>query len=233
MATIADNILGSKTTQPKKHITAPPFAGPGSGHVPAALASVIESRPDRLVSCVDVPSFIQRSQYKSYTGPAATSLGSLTNHSYVTADSVPQGRYWVLLYASMAEVGADTDSGGIYPGLWMLPPGPLPAPNISPYVDNPQVFADVQAVAGQRANGPPVLRGIRIDEWFPSISEDGMDAQAEVALIKTRRILIPQSWTLLGYGGGNGSTLGGALGEQWRLNILYSEFLLDEDSEVE
>ena len=228
----ANQILGAgRTTQPKSKITGPVNAGPGSGVAPSHLAGVIKSRPSRLGDCVSLPPFLQRMQYAQYTGAASTGVGSTYNYAYTLAPTVPQGRYWVVEYADTALLGTGTEG---YPGLWMLPPGALPAGNAEPYQDNPTIFADTQAIPGEVANGPWVFRGIRVDEADVVSQQDGdgIKKYSTSALIRTRRLIVPQGWTLMVYGGGAGFGNGGAEGEQWLLNLAYSEFLYDEDTDI-
>ena len=231
--TIADSILGNRSKQqPVERLTGPPLAGPGSGHAPRNIPGVIKSEDSVIDLCVNLPAFLQRAQYKSYLGAAATGVGSTYNYAYALADTVPQGRYWVLLYASVAVIGTGTEA---FPGLWMLPPGNLPAPNIAAFQDNPLIFADLEAAAGEIANGPPVLQGVRIDDadYVSAADGNGVKKYTEQAMLRTRNLIIPANWTLMAYGGGAGFGNGGSLAEQFRLNIVFAEFLLREDTEVQ
>lgn len=229
---LANQILGNQKPQQKiNKITSPPFSGPDSGKVPAHLPGVIKAKGNRIEVCVDLPAFIQRLQYGQYLGAEATAIGANFNYAYTIAPTVPQGRYWILEYASVSLL--NTGSEG-FPGLWLMPPGQLPAANAEPYQDNPAVFANTEAAPGAVANGPWVLRGIRVDEAdiVTQLDGPGVKKYAEVVLVRARRLIIPQGWTLMAYGGGGGFGQGGSLGEQWLLNIAYSEFLMSEDTDV-
>lgn len=229
---ISESILnGRSKQQPVHRITAPPLSGPGSGVAPSHLAGVIKSEDAPQEFCVDLPAFIRRLQYNSFTGAIATAIGASYNYAYAFTPDVPQGRYWVLQYASGVILGGSGTAINRI-GLWMLPPGPRPAPNSAPFQDNPLVFADTNATPGGSANGPPILQGIRIDESEFGTSNSNWATQADIPLVRSRRVIIPSGWCLLVWGGGDGFGNGGVLGEQFRLNILYSEFLVSEDSEV-
>jgi hypothetical protein len=229
---ISDSILKSRSKQqPVEQLTGPPLAGPGSGHTPAHLPGVIKARDAYKEFCADLPAFLQRSQFRQYLGSIATSIGSTYNYGYALADAVPQGRYWVVTYASVVLVTSGSEG---FPGLWMLPPGIRPAGNNAPYQDNPLVFADTEPSAGEVANGGPILQGIRVDDadYVSMADGNGLKPGAESVMLRTRMLIVPQNWSLMAWGGGAGFGNGGAEPEQFKLNILFSEFLLNEDTEV-
>jgi hypothetical protein len=231
-SSIADAIINNRSKQqPVQRITAPPFSGPDSGTAPSHLPGVITSSDLRRDVCVDVPSFVQRLQYRSYTGAAATAIGSNYNYAYVISDDVPQGRYWVVEYASGVILGGSGTAVNRI-GLWAVPPGPRPAPNIAAFSDNPNFFADSEAAPGQIVNGPPLQQGIRVDEAEFGTSNSNWAIRSDIPLVRSRRLILRAGWCLLVWGGGDGFGNGGVLTEQFRLNMQYSEFLLSEDTEV-
>ena len=229
---IANSILQVRSNQPKSRITSPPLSGPDSGVVPPNVPGVIKANDLRSQVCVNLPSFLQRLQYKTYLGAASTSIGGTTNYSYTLSDTVPQGRYWVLEYASVTILGGSATAVN-FVGMWAIPPGRLPAPNSAAYQADLTGFFAGQSAAHN--NGPPISLAIRVDDGFGGTTplQGGYAVNAELPMVRDRKLLIPAGWTLIAYGGVNGNGQGGSLGEQFGLRIAFSEFLMEEDTDVQ
>jgi hypothetical protein len=172
-----------------------------------------------------------RLQFKVYQGKASAVIGaSTTEYAYCLSDTVPDGKFWEVFYASgIILAGAGTQVNRV--GLWMMRPGILPANNQQTYQNNPNVFQGATALS---VNGPPVgPGGIRVDELDDGVSTDEYAKNAERVLIKSRKLLVPSGWTLMCYGGSYGNGNGGAVGEQFQLQIVFVEFSQDENVEID
>lgn len=173
----------------------------------------------------------QRLQTRVYQGQASAVIGpSTTEYAYVLSDTVPQDKFWEVFYASGIIIGgAGTAVNRV--GLWLIFPGPLPAGNQATYQNNLTFF---QGSSSTAVNGPPVgPRGIRVDECNDGLSTDEYPVRAERVLIRARKLLVPSGCTLMAYGGGYGSGNGGAVGEQFQLQINFVEFQNSENPDVE
>lgn len=173
----------------------------------------------------------QRLQNRVYQGQASIVLGGSTSeYAYVLSDTVPPDKFWEVFFASGIIVGgAGTAVNRV--GLWLIYPGPLPANNQAGYSNNPTFF---QGASATIINGPPVgPRAIRVDECNDGLSTDEYAVRAERVLVRARKLLVPSGCTLMAYGGGYGSGNGGALGEQFQLQISFVEFQNSENPDVE
>lgn len=227
---ISDQILGSKTTQPKVVVTGPPNGGPASGVAPAQLPTVIKAEDAYKDFCVNLPQFVQRMRFMSWTGEAATAIGSTDNYAYVLSDRVPLGRYWEVDRAGMVCLGGSASQQN-YPSLFLIPPTLSPNENSQPYSADATGFFAGQSAAHN--NGPPVSPvALRVDEFDEGDNQNPVQLLSETTMIRTRKLIVPPGWRLMGYGGADGAGRGGALGEQWQLKIVFAEFLMSEDTNV-
>lgn len=171
----------------------------------------------------------RRLQVKSYSGRVSIGIGTNYNYAYALSDTVPQGRYWVVLYAS-SFVG---QFGGVnlHFGLWSIVPGVLPVGNLQPYQRNTWFFQG--DVIPSIANGPPVgPYAMRVDD----INDDPADNYvpgAERVLIRSRKLIVPGGFTLMAYGGASGFGNGGSVGEQFQFQIAVADFASNEIQDVE
>ena len=162
---------------------------------------------------------------KSYTGAASTAIGSNYNYAYTLSDTVDDNHFWEVLFASVVILGGSGTAIN-RAGLWLLPPGKLPAANSVPYHNDP-FFAGSNAAD---CNGPPVGNyAVRVDEQNAGLNNDEFSIGTEVVCVKTRKLLVPPGCTLMAYGGGYGLGQGGSLTEQFNLNIWYVQGQLSTD----
>lgn len=175
--------------------------------------------------------FTQRLQQRTYQGAASTAVRASANYAYVLSDFVPPDKFWAVYLATLIPTGG----GGTAvnrTGLWIIWPGPtMPAGNTAAYQANDNFFQGSTATV---TNGPPVgPRAIRVDEQNDGNSQDEYMIGAERVLIRARKLLVPSGCRLMGYGGSYGGGNGGAVGEQFQLQISFVEFQNTENPDVE
>lgn len=176
---------------------------------------------------VPLSTLAQRLTPATYQGKPSGALGSNYNYAYALSDTVPVGKFWIVLYASCTNLQS---SGAAEVGLWVIYPGQLPSSNLSPYTNNIYFFegADKTFVS----NGPPVgPYAIRVDEVTDTNTGNQMH-QAEQVMLRSRKLIVPSGCTLMAFGGKDGVGSSGGLGEQLQFNTFYAEFDNDEAVEV-
>jgi hypothetical protein len=162
-----------------------------------------------------------------WRGPLAGAVGSNYNYSYALSDTVPVGKFWIVLFASSIQLQT---SGGALNGLYVINPGQLPAGNLVAYGNNLYFFQGATPVTV--SNGPPVgPYAQRVDEIF-DVDADAYKNGAEQVCVRNRKLIVPSGCTLMAYGGQNGIGSGGGLNEQFQLQAFYAEFSNDEAQEV-
>lgn len=173
----------------------------------------------------------RRIQFKTYQGqPSAVIGGSTSEYAYVLSDTVPQGHFWSVFFASAIILGGAATAIN-RAGLWLVKPGKLPVNNLQPYANNLDFFQGATALA---VNGPPVgPQAIRVDELNDGVTTDQYNARAERVLIRARKLLVPGGFTLMCYGGAYGNGNGGNVGEQYQLQIAFVDFKETETPEVD
>jgi hypothetical protein len=185
------------------------------------------------MSCkISLADIARRLQFRSYQGAASIVIGGSTSeYAYTLSDTVPLDKYWAVIYAAGIIVGGAAGATNRV-GLWLCKPGPLPPNNFQPYSSNPNFFAGTTAAL---LNAPPVAQAfaIRVDELNDSVGNDEYNKGAERVLVRTRKLLVPGGCTLMAYGGAYGTGNGGAVGEQYQLNIGFVEFKNSETPEVD
>jgi hypothetical protein len=178
------------------------------------------------MSCkLDLQQISRRITRKSYTGAAATGVGSNYNYAYTLSDTVGDNNFWEVLFASAVIVGgAGTAINRV--GLWMLQPGKIPSNNLQPYHADPFFTGNSVALC----NPPPIGNlSVRVDEINDGQTQDDYAVNSERVLVRSRKLFVPPGCTLMVHGGGYGVGNGGNLGEQFTLNVWYVQGNLGVD----
>jgi hypothetical protein len=95
------------------------------------------------MSCkLTIAQFAQRLQQAAFTGPAATAIGALENFTYAASPVVPQGKYWLVVAASVLHdvPSGDADTGANEAATLYLVNNPSLRPSMTGLYGQQKIF---------------------------------------------------------------------------------------------